>query len=456
MRGFCGSRAESCRRGSFGGFAGGPPARPIPVPIGRSKFSIYASECFEPPAGGVSTKFFSVDDILSPYIYVFYAAFLVAFFFTPVMRAVASFYGIIDRPDRVRKMHAEPVAYLGGVAVFLGWMPGWPSVSSSTCTAATQAGRRRHPVVNFSIVLGAPVIVLLGLWDDISGVKPLTKSSAQVVAAVVPAGGRRGTECTRPTIEPLVARLYPVLFHGQASTCDAAGLVPARSSVTSSLLVVAGRRRLLQRHQPDGRPRRPVRRRHRHHRRGLPLPRRPPGDVRRRVNTNWDALRVVLGLALLGAVLGFVPYNFNPASIFMGDTGSMFLGFSLRHDDRADGPGTLQVVPGGDGHVRPADSGHAPRLRPPVGRRPAAVQRRHASTSTTNWSPAGSASSRRCSSATGWRSSSPCSARAIVFMRTRYAVAILPGHLRVDHRRGVQDGDGPRAPQWGEAVPARR
>jgi len=45
-------------------------------------------------------------------------------------------------------------------------------------------------------------------------------------------------------------------------------------------------------------------------------------------STNADAIRVVLGLALLGGVLGFVPYNFNPASIFMGDTGSMFLGFA--------------------------------------------------------------------------------------------------------------------------------
>jgi UDP-GlcNAc:undecaprenyl-phosphate/decaprenyl-phosphate GlcNAc-1-phosphate transferase len=45
------------------------------------------------------------------------------------------------------------------------------------------------------------------------------------------------------------------------------------------------------------------------------------------LNSNWDGLRIVLGLALLGAVLGFVPYNFNPASIFMGDTGSMFLGY---------------------------------------------------------------------------------------------------------------------------------
>jgi hypothetical protein len=46
------------------------------------------------------------------------------------------------------------------------------------------------------------------------------------------------------------------------------------------------------------------------------------------VETNWDALRVIMGLALLGAVLGFVPFNFNPASIFMGDTGSMFLGYA--------------------------------------------------------------------------------------------------------------------------------
>jgi len=45
------------------------------------------------------------------------------------------------------------------------------------------------------------------------------------------------------------------------------------------------------------------------------------------LDPNLDAMRVVIAIALLGAVLGFIPYNFNPASIFMGDTGSMFLGF---------------------------------------------------------------------------------------------------------------------------------
>ncbi len=67
---------------------------------------------------------YSVDEVLSPYIYVFYVAFLISFFFTPAMQSVATHYGIIDAPDNKRKMHNTPVAYLGGVAVFLGWISG--------------------------------------------------------------------------------------------------------------------------------------------------------------------------------------------------------------------------------------------------------------------------------------------------------------------------------------------
>src|SRR5690242_16779111 len=73
---------------------------------------------------GLPLATFSADTLLSPYIYVFYAAFIVSFVFTPIMRAVAMHYKVIDRPDQLRKMHSEPVAYLGGVAVFLGWISG--------------------------------------------------------------------------------------------------------------------------------------------------------------------------------------------------------------------------------------------------------------------------------------------------------------------------------------------
>jgi UDP-GlcNAc:undecaprenyl-phosphate GlcNAc-1-phosphate transferase len=64
------------------------------------------------------------DTVLSPHIYVFYAAFIVSFLFTPIMRLVANYYGIIDQPDHLRKLHTAPVAYLGGVAVFIGWVAG--------------------------------------------------------------------------------------------------------------------------------------------------------------------------------------------------------------------------------------------------------------------------------------------------------------------------------------------
>src|SRR2546423_1918026 len=67
------------------------------------------------------SHFFTTNDVLSPYVWVFYTAFIISFFMTPVMQAVAMYYGIIDQPDKLRKIHSRPVAYLGGVSVFLGW-----------------------------------------------------------------------------------------------------------------------------------------------------------------------------------------------------------------------------------------------------------------------------------------------------------------------------------------------
>src|SRR5689334_19417040 len=113
---------------------------------------------------------FTVDSVLAPYVYVFYASFLVAFLFTPAMRAVAIYYGIIDRPDRVRKLHRDPVAYLGGVAVFLGWLSGLAVSTFLDLHRHDPGWNTHHPVIKFSIVLGALVIVFLGLWDDVYGV----------------------------------------------------------------------------------------------------------------------------------------------------------------------------------------------------------------------------------------------------------------------------------------------
>ncbi len=62
--------------------------------------------------------------IVAPYMSIFFIAFFVSFVLTPLMRILAVRNGIVDWPDLHRKNHREPVAYLGGVAIFIGWISG--------------------------------------------------------------------------------------------------------------------------------------------------------------------------------------------------------------------------------------------------------------------------------------------------------------------------------------------
>jgi UDP-GlcNAc:undecaprenyl-phosphate GlcNAc-1-phosphate transferase len=259
------------------------------------------------------------DDVLSPYIYVFYVAFAVSFFFTPVMRIVALYYGIIDRPDRVRKMHTVPIAYLGGVAVFLGWICGLAASQFLRLHVQTP-GFSGPIVIKFSIVVGASFIVLLGLWDDIKGVSPKVKILGQTAAAILLLLDGVGTYCTAPVLEPvsrlLTARagIPPIpewFIIGSSSLlviavvvgcCNASNLMDGLDGLCGGVtaIIAAGFLFLAVHVAIFG------------------------GGL----SVNFDGLRIILALALLGAVLGFVPFNFNPASIFMGDTGSMLLGFA--------------------------------------------------------------------------------------------------------------------------------
>src|SRR5688572_140030 len=127
----------------------------------------------------VFSRVFSVDEVLSPYVYVFYVSFGVSFIFTPIMRAVAIYYGIVDNPDRARKMHLVPVAYLGGAAVFLGWLSGL-AISQYLMLHRLEAGWPiSHPSVNLGVVIGALIVIVLGLWDDFLGLPPLGKILGQ-------------------------------------------------------------------------------------------------------------------------------------------------------------------------------------------------------------------------------------------------------------------------------------
>lgn len=264
---------------------------------------------------------YTTDEVLSPYVYVFYAAFIVSFLFTPVMRRIATYYNIIDKPDLTRKMHLRPVAYLGGVAVFLGWLAGL-TASQYLYMHRDSIGLSPTVLIRANLVIGAMVIVLLGLWDDLSNIPPKVKISGQIAAAAMLIMAGVGTRSAVSLLTPVAVRLPDELssvtrlllnptFAYLCSCaivvavivfcCNAANLMDGLDGLCGGVTAIVAL--------------------------GFVILAVHLGRQGSLGNTNVDAVRVVIGLALLGGVLGFVPFNFNPASIFMGDAGSMFLGF---------------------------------------------------------------------------------------------------------------------------------
>jgi UDP-N-acetylmuramyl pentapeptide phosphotransferase/UDP-N-acetylglucosamine-1-phosphate transferase len=77
----------------------------------------------------------------------------VSFLLTPLMRIVALYYGVIDRPDNVRKMHTVPIAYLGGIAVFVGWLAGLAASQFLSLHRLEVGWPTTVPIVKFSIVI---------------------------------------------------------------------------------------------------------------------------------------------------------------------------------------------------------------------------------------------------------------------------------------------------------------
>ena len=165
------------------------------------------------------------------------------------------------------------------------------------------------------------MIVILGLWDDVKRIPPRNKILGQVIAAIILLKGGVGSHCLDPLIEPHQHPL-PDRIGANAFSC-AAPIIDILSWSFVVRLVVGCCNATNLMDGLDGL----VRRRHRASspRDFYSWPSSLPCSALSRIGmpceSSWR-------IALLGAVLGFVPYNFNPASIFMGDTGSMFIGYS--------------------------------------------------------------------------------------------------------------------------------
>ncbi len=279
-------------------------------------------------------------DILSGYIFVFAVAFLVTLLITPLVRRLAIANGIVDHPCEERKIHKIPIAYLGGVAVYLGIIAAlvfsYVTVDISGIIDYHSISDEHlmdglyNPIVPPWIALGMTSIVLVGLLDDVTGIPPRVKLGGQLIAAAALALGNVGINVAAGVLTPTLGRLLhnpeliyhiplpadiPVLGSGiqvdliywagtaiiavfVLGACNASnfidGLDGLLTGVTSIAMVGLLAISLTLAVADDG---------------------------------YFDAPRIIFGLAVLGACLGFLPHNFNPASIFLGDTGSLLLGY---------------------------------------------------------------------------------------------------------------------------------
>jgi len=244
----------------------------------------------------------SIEKVVGPYMGVFFVAFFVSILATPAMRVLATKYGIVDWPDLWRKRHLRPVAYLGGVAIFLGWLAG---VGLSPMVAP-------HSGININIVLGATVIMITGLIDDVYGIRARVKLGGQLFAAAALASERVGITLAEQTIALLGIEGVPPLLTYALGTCVIAIFVVGGCNAVNLL---------------DGLD-------------GLASGVTAIACIGFLMVTAWimvtegrldatvdDSVRLVMCVAIIGAILGFLPYNFNPATIFMGDAGSLMLGF---------------------------------------------------------------------------------------------------------------------------------
>ncbi len=259
-------------------------------------------------------------ELLNSYALVFIVAFVVTLIATPLVRKSAIALDIIDHPDEGRKEHKFPIAYLGGFAVFLGIII---ALGASYMIIDGPAGQLAP--VPVSVLVGILAITFTGLADDIWKWDARLKIAGQLVAAAALAIEDIGTRVAEGVLVPIFGDPETLLVNvagiaiasgdvyywtGTAliamfvlGGCNAANLIDGLDGLLTgtSAIMATGLLVLCMLMAAQG----------------------VAGDP-------FDSLagvRIVLCLALLGGMLGFLPWNFNPAIIFLGDCGSLLIGY---------------------------------------------------------------------------------------------------------------------------------
>lgn len=213
---------------------------------------------------------------MTTYLLIVVSALVLAASATPIARRVGAHWGIVDRPEQ-RKFHRVTTPRLGGMAIYLAFI-----------VALFLFGNLFYIRQIVGIFLGATLVSGVGLWDDRHSLPPWTKLLAQFVGAgIVITSGVRVQALHHPGLDVLVTLVWVV------GITNAMNLLDNMDGLSGGTAAIAAAYFLLL------------------------------------AAMSGQYLVGILAAGLLGACLGFLLYNVNPASIFMGDSGSLFLGFTL-------------------------------------------------------------------------------------------------------------------------------
>lgn len=233
------------------------------------------------------------------YLIFFAIAFIVAFSATPVAKKLAFKLGAVDVPKDARRMHKKPIARLGGISIFAGFAVAL--IFGFICEMIGIGGIIPSRKL-LGMLIGVLIIIVIGIFDDIKPLSAKFKLVFQIMAAmsVVFIGDTRisilsnpfpGMESTQLQLNDFIS--YPLTVIWIVGITNAINLIDGLDGLAAGVSSISYLSLFFV---------------------SMLIP---------------DTETALLTIILAGGTLGFLPYNFNPAKIFMGDTGSTFLGFTL-------------------------------------------------------------------------------------------------------------------------------
>ena len=219
------------------------------------------------------------------YIAAFACAFAITLVTTPFAKWLSAKVGAIDYP-KDRGVHKKPMPRMGGVAIVLGFLV--------TVLMVYFFDRSMSPKQFAGFIIGAVIIAVLGMIDDMKDLPAKLKFCVQIVAAlIVIFSGTQIQIVLWPVTATLQKLSIPITLVWIVGVTNAVNLIDGLDGLAAGVTGIAALSLMV-----------------------LCI-------------MTGTTTAVVLTAALAGACLGFLPRNFNPAEIFMGDTGSTFLGFVL-------------------------------------------------------------------------------------------------------------------------------